>query len=146
MTGIRRIIVNILASISLTALLFLPVLGFMTTETIASSTVESASSHSGDYVFFIVDNGDVPLAAAPKTDVSSYIVWAVLAAFTVMIMFIYTAWYFTTRRNIYELSSKIPAFERKGFLAGSGFFHPIRSRRLAREAEAAVASMYIDQI
>lgn len=144
MTVKRKIIVNILATIAFTALFLLPVIGFMTTETTASSTPGRADSYSGDYVFFIVDNGDVPLAAAPEVDISSYILWGALFSFIIVILFIYSAWYLTTRRNILELSSKMTPFERKAFSIASGYFHPIRCRRLAREAEATVASMYIN--
>lgn len=139
MTVQRRIIANILATLSLFALFSLPFLGFKATETIASSTSESAVSHSGDYVFFIVDDGEVPLAAAPKANVSSYIMWVALVSFAVMVLFIYSAWYLTTRRNILELTYKMTPFDRKAFSVTS-FFHPIRCRRLAREAEATVAS------
>ena len=140
----RRMMVSILAAISAAVLFIFPVLGFMVTETIASSTSESAVSYSDDYVFFIVDSGDVPLAAAPKTDISTYIMWSGLVSFVVMVLFIYTAWYLTTRRNILELSDKMTPFDRKAFSVTSGFFHPIRCRRLAREAEATVASMYMN--
>lgn len=143
MTAARKITVNVLATIAFIALFLLLVIGFMTTETNAVQT-ESAAASSGDYVFFIVQNNDVPLAAAPKTDLSTYILWIGLASFVIFMLFVYTAWYMTTQNNIRELTSKMSPFERKAFRVGAGFFHPVRCRQLAREAEDTVASMYIN--
>ena len=139
----RRIIVNILATIAFIALFLLPVIGFMTTETNASQTESAATANDG-YVFFIVQNNDVPLAEAPKTDLSAYILWIGLASFVVVLLFVYSTWYVTTQNNIRELSNKMTPFERRSFRTGAGFFHPIRCRALAREAENTVASMYIN--
>lgn len=144
MTTKRRIIVDILATIAFIALFLLPVIGFLTTETTASATQQSAS-YSGDYVFFVVQNNDVPLAAAPTSgnNLSSYILWIGVASAVVFILFVYSAWNITTQKNIRELSRKMTPFERRSFRISSGFFHPIRCHQLAREAEDTVASMYI---
>ncbi len=143
----RRLVVHILATIAFIALFLLPVIGFFAAETNASSTAESASVSSGDYIFFIVENNDVPLAAAPapKADISSYILWIGLLSFGVIIAFVYCAWYVTTRNNIRELTYKMTPFERNAFNIASGFLHPIKYSQLAREAEDTVASMYLDR-
>ncbi len=143
MTIKRRIMVNTLATIAFAALFLLPVIGFVATETNATQT-ESAVTQSDDYAFFIVQNNDVPLAAAPKADLSTYIMWIGLASFVVVMLFVYSAWYVTTQNNIRELTSKMTPFERRSFKIGAGFFHPVKCRRLAREAEDTVASMYLN--
>ncbi len=140
MTGNRKIIVNVLATIAFIALFLLPVLGFAT-EINADATAQSAVS-SGDYVFFVVENGDVPLAAAPTSNFSSYVLWIALGYFALLMLSIYSAWYLTMRRNIRELSDKLMPMERKAFNIPQSFFHPIRCRRLARDVENAVASTY----
>ena len=139
----RRMVVYTLAAIAFIFLFLLPILGFMTTEINADATAQAAS-YSNDYVFFIVQNGDVPLAAAPHADVSTYILWVSLASFILTVLFIYSGWYISIRRNTWELSGKLSLANRRKLKMSSGFLHPIRAYRLAKEAEATVASMYIN--
>ena len=143
MTLKRKISVQVLSTIAFIVLFLLPMTGFMAKEANAVQTAESMTSN-GDYIFFVVQNEEVPLAAAPTGDVSSYILWVALAALLITIAFIYSAWYMTMRRNINELSYKLTPAERKAIQVSQSFFHPIKSRRLAREAEAMIASMYIN--
>ena len=143
MTLKRKISVHVLATIAFIALFLLPMTGFMAKEANAVQTAESMTSN-GDYVFFVVQNEEVPLAAAPAGDVSSYILWVALAALLITISFIYSAWYMTMRRNINELSYKLTPAERRAIQLSQSFFHPIKCRRLARETEATIASMYIN--
>lgn len=143
MTVQRKFLFNTLATIAFVFLFLLPILGLMATKTNADQTATTAS-HSGDYVFFIVQNEDVPLAAAPGTDVSAYILWIVLISFVLTIGFIYSAWYISVRKNTWELSGKLSPMDRKAFKLSSGFFHPIRAYQLSKEAEATVASMYVN--
>ena len=143
MTVKRKIIVNTLATIAFIFLFLLPMLAFMATGTNAGQTPEAAMSN-GDYVFFVVQNEDVPLAAIPNTGVSDYILWIPLISFVVVIVFMYSAWYLTIRRNTYELTGKLSPVSRKAFRMSTGFFHPVRAYQLAKEADATVASMYIN--
>ena len=139
----RKLIVNTLATIAFVFLFLLPVLGFVTTTTEAGETSQSAVTHSNDYVFFIVqDNSEVPLAAAPSSDVSTYILWTGLASFAIVIIFMYSAWYLSVRRNLRELSDRMSPLERGAYTIPQGYLHPVRSYRLAREAEDTVASIY----
>lgn len=139
----RKLIVNTLATIAFVCLFLLPVLGFVTTTTEAGETTQSAVTHSDDYVFFIVqDNSDVPLATAPTPDVSSYILWTGLASFAIVILFMYFAWYLSVRRNLRELSDRLSPLERSAYIIPQGYLHPVRSYRLAKEAEDTVASIY----
>ncbi len=147
MTQKRKITVNILATIAFIILFLLPIIAFMGTITNAGETAGSATAHTGDYVFFVVQETDVPLAAAPQTDnMSSYVLWMSLASLTVMIVFTYSAWYLNIRKILTELSYKLSPNERGSFVISQGFLHPIRSYQLAKEAENSVASMYINRI
>ena len=143
MTVRRKLLVYLLATIAFIALFLLPIIGFMATETGAVQTSESATS-TGDYVFFIVQGDDVPLAAAPSTNVSAYILWVALAAFVITVMFIYSTWYMSMRRNLHELAYKLSPVERRAFKMSHSFFHPVRCYQLAREAEDTIASMYLN--
>ena len=143
MTFSRRFFVYSLATMALIALFLLPVIGFKAIETGAAQTAESMSSN-GDYIFFVVQNDDVPLAEAPATNVSSYILWVAVIALALTIAFIYSTWYLTMRKNINELSYKLSPAERRSIQLSQSFFHPIKCRRLARETEANIASMYIN--
>ncbi len=146
MTFKRKIFVDLLATIAFAFLFLLPVLGFKATEVGADLTSQSAAAYSGDYVFFVVQNDDVPLAAAPSTGMSSYILWITVASFAVMMLFVYSAWYMSVRRNIYELSGKLAPLERRELMNSTAFFHPVRSYHLAKEVEDSVASMYMNYI
>lgn len=139
----RRIIVYILATIALVVLFLLPLMSFFAVGAHAVDTDQTAVS-SGDYVFYIVENNDVPLAAAPTADVSVYMFWITLACLTITILFVYSAWYLSIRKNIGELSGRLTLTERRTYDAQQqyGFFHPVRSYRLEREVEDIVVSRY----
>lgn len=141
----KKILVNILATLAFISLFLLPVIAFSASKTQAGATEESVSG-SGDYVFFIVENEEVPLAALPSANASSYILWVGLAAFAITMMFVYFAWYLSIRRNVRELCRKLTPAERRAFLISRGYLHPIRSYQLAREAEDTVASMFVKYI
>ena len=142
MKNLRKIFVNTMATVAFAFLFLLPVLGFMTTTTTAGETSESGAISPQGYVFFIVENNETPLAAAPSADVSAYILWIGLGSFAVIVMFMYSAWYFSVKRNIRELTDRLSPMERGAFVIRQGFLHPIRSYRLAQEAEDTVASIY----
>lgn len=137
----RKITVYTLATIAFIALLLLPLIGLSADKTQAKST-EQAVTASGDYIFYIVENNDVPLSAAPSADASVYVFWITLAALAVMILFVYSTWYLSIRRNLFELSNRLSLTERRSYSIPCGFLHPIRSYRLEREAEDIVVSRY----
>lgn len=143
MTAKRKIMVNLLATVAFIALFLLPLLGFFANEINATETAQAASS-SGDYVFFVVSNDEVPLAATPSMDASTYILWIGLGAAALTIFFIYSTWYFSIRNTVKELSYKMSPAQRRAINVSQSFFHPIRSYRLAKETEDNVASMYIN--
>ena len=142
MTVKRKVLVNLLATIAFIVLFLLPVLGLMTTNVTADETTEVASSHTGDYVFFIVQQDDVPLAAAPETGVAPSVLYIALVYFSLMMIFVYSAWYMSVRRNMIELSDRLLPGERSRYIVPQGFFHPIKCYRLSKEAEDEVASTW----
>ena len=143
MTVKRKIIVQLLATVAFLALFMLPLLGFLTNEINAGETAQTAVS-TGDYVFFVVSNDEVPLAAAPTQNASAYILWIGLTAIALTILSVYSAWYMTIKSNVRELSYKMSPVERRAIGASQSFFHPIRSYRIAKETEDNVASMYLN--
>ncbi len=142
MTVKRKVFVNLMATIAFIVLFLLPLLGLMTTNVTADVTAESAGSHTGDYVFFIVQQDEVPLAAVPDTGMSPSVLYIALAYFSLMMLFVYVAWYMSVRRNMNELSARLLPGERNRYMVPQGFFHPIRCYRLSKEAEDAVASTW----
>ena len=143
MTSKRKLLVYSLATIAFIALFLLPVIGFMATETGAAATAESAVSN-GDYVFFVIQNDDVPLAAAPSVNMSAYILWVALGALAITILFIYSTWYFSMRQNVRELAYKLSPAERRSINVPYSFFHPVKCYRLVKETEDNVASLYLN--
>ena len=142
MTGKRNITVHVLIVFAFIVLMLIPMLGFTAASVTADETAQTAVSHSGDYVFFIVEQSDVPLAAAPMTSTPSYVFWICLSCALLMIMFVYTGWYLTVRRNIAELTARLLPSERKAYQVTQGFLHPVKCYQLAREAEDQVSSIY----
>ena len=137
----RKITVYTLATIAFIALFLLPLIGLSPRNTQAGATEQAAVS-SGDYIFYIVENNDVPLAAAPSADVSVYVFWITLAALAVMILFVYSTWYLSISRNLGELSGRLSPSERKAYNIPYGFLHPVRLYQLEKEAEDIVVSRF----
>ncbi len=142
MTDNRRKTVYLLSAIAFFVLFLFPLLSLKTTVVSADATESSAAVHNGDYVFFVVQNEEVPLAAAPTSNDAAFIIWVGLASFAAVIIFIYSAWYMSVKSNIRELTERLLPNERKMFYSKQSFFHPIRSYRLSKEAEDTVASLY----
>ena len=142
MTGKRKITVDLLIVIALTILLLIPMMWLSAVKATADETTQTVAASGGDYVFFIVDQGDVPLAAVPSTGDPSYVLWICLSSAALMVVFIYTGWYLTVRKNLRELSDKLLPVERKAYRVTQGYLHPIRCYQLAKEAEDQVASIY----
>ena len=142
MTGKRKITIQLLIVFALTILLLIPMMWLSAVRATADETTQTAAVSGGDYVFFIVDQGDVPLAAVPTTGDPSYVLWICLSSAALMVLFVYTGWYLTVRKNLRELSDKLLPMERKAYRVTQGYFHPIRCYQLAKEAEDQVASIY----
>lgn len=141
----RKITVYTLAAIAFIALFLLPLLG-LSAETTQAVATDQAATSSGDYIFYIVENNNVPLAAVPSADASVYVFWVTLSAFGLMLLFVYSTWYLSIRRNLYELSGRLSLTERRAYSISHGFLHPVRSYRLEKEAEDIVVSRYSNYI
>ncbi len=141
----RKITVYTLTAIAFIALFLLPLLGLSADITQAGATDQAATS-SGDYIFYIVENNNVPLAAVPSADASVYVIWVTLAAFGLMLLFVYSTWYLSIRKNLGELSGRLSPMERRTYNIPYGFLHPVRSYRLEKEAEDIVVSRYSNYI
>lgn len=130
-------------SIAILIICLIPISGMINTTVNADSTSSQiVSDADDDYVFFVVDEGRTPLAAIPSDQSFSYLIWIVAGTLCMFVLFVYTSWYLTIRKNLWELSGKVSPIERKALKTPNGFFHPIRSYRLFKEAEHEVASFY----
>ena len=140
-----RKIVNIAIAFIMLIIIMIPVTIMLKTDVNAVSTSDEISSYDdGDYVFFIVDKGETPLAMIPANQSSHYVFGIVIFTLCVFAFFIYSSWYLTVRMSLWELSGKLPSAKRKSFKVPNGFFHPVRSYRLCKEAEHDVVSVYSD--
>ena len=111
----------------------------------ADTTAQSVgNSANNDYVFFIIDNEQAPLAAIPTELSTRYIPWFTLTVIVFIAIFIYISWYLNIRSNLWELSGKLPPAKRYALKRSMGFFHPVRSYRMCKEAEQDVVSIYSD--
>lgn len=129
-------------SIAFLVICLIPIMGLIKTTVNADSTISEISSQSDDYVFFVVSENETPLAAIPSDQSYSYFIWIVLGTLVMFTFFVYTSWYLTIRKNLWELSGKFSPAERNILKSPNGFFHPVRSYRLYKEAETEVATLY----
>ena len=135
--------IDLICTISFVLLCLIPLMGLIKTTVIAGSTSSTVTSESGnDYLFFIVEESETPLAAIPTNSSNYYVIWIVCGLICMFLLFVYTSWYLAIRKNLWELSGKVSPIERKILTAPNGFFHPIRSYRLYKETENEVARMY----
>lgn len=135
--------INFICTISFVILCLIPLMGFIKATVSADPTKPSVTSQADDdYLFFIVDESETPLAAIPSNSSYYYVIWIVAGLICMFLLFVYTSWYLAIRKNLWELSGKVSPIERNALTAPKGFFHPIRSYRLYKEAENEVARLY----
>lgn len=137
-----RKVINILITILLLIIVSIPFTVLIREDVSAISTSDEVTSYDDDYVFFVVDEGQTPLAAIPAQQSSPYLWTIVITTLLVFMVFTYSSWYLSIRKNLWELSGKLPSVERNALKVPNGFFHPLRSYRLCKEAEHSVASVY----
>ena len=134
---------NIVIAFIIFVLLLIPFMRLFPSQINADSTQGQIEEfNSGDYVFFIVEENEVPLSAIPEDKSSAFLLWIVLLTLATFGVFAYSSWYLSLRRNLWELSGKLSPMKRKALKVPNGYFHPVRSYRLCKEAEHDVASVY----
>ena len=96
-----------------------------------------------DYVFTILPQDEVPMAAAPTKNFSFVPVIIIMTAIAIsLIAYIYRFTYM--RNNIQELSVLMTPSERKSILDGNiSILHPIKLRETVKAAEFSVAGKFM---
>lgn len=137
---------KILLAMLIILLIAAPICFLLKTNADADITTQSATSHDGDYVFFVVEDSEVPLAAIPTVshDNSIQTLVATVALVTLLVLATtYLAWYLTIRYNLYRLAQKLPANERSSFVLSNSYLHPLTAYRLSKEAEYSITRQYL---
>lgn len=147
-----KVLICVLAAIVAGILLSIPVSLFFDETAMASSDVKSkevTSSTSVDeageeYIFVVLDETKVPLAALPKTtSYSGYVFVAVIISLLFVGVLCYTYWYFIVKKNISHYSKLVTKSELKNLLPTNGFLHPRKLAYAEREVESLAAKRYI---
>lgn len=147
-----KVLVCVLAAIVAGILLSIPVSLLFDKSTMASSDVESQEivnstsvDESGeDYIFVVLDDVKVPLAATPQTtSYSGYVIIAVVISLLFVSILSYTYWYFIVKKNISHYSKLVTKAEIKNLLPANGFLHPRKLAYAEREVESLAAKRYI---
>lgn len=140
----RKSITGFLITLIVIILISIPIVGAFELNVGADEPTQSIQTfNDGDYVFFIVDEGEVPLAAAPSTiDPSPFLLSLVILALAVCI-FGYSAWYLTIRNSVGELSNMMSPSERRILCNANSYFHPIRSYLSVKEAEHSIVQNFL---
>lgn len=143
----RRLLIRPLIIAALFLLVACP-LGFAGVMFVGASSdanMYSSTSESGEsYNFAIIDDGQVPLAAVPKTHYSEYVFLTIGILVVAIAIFSYTYWYIIVCKNIAELSVMLTPVERSSIAGSISMLHPYKLVRAEKEAEAYVANKYFD--
>lgn len=126
-------------------LVALPICVFCEISAQADSTQETVTTHNDDYVFFVVEDTQTPLAAAPviAANTVSPVLWVVLATFIGVLSICYISWYMMLLHNTNTFINKMPSYLRNKRLFRGSILHPIRSMELSEELAYDVANKYI---
>lgn len=133
-----------LLALVLVLLILVPILFLSGNYTSADQTVDSIHATDNDYIFFVVDQGSVPLAATPTLHhYENFSFYFVIVATVSVLLFIYSMWCLTIRHNANVLVEKLPVFLRSELRNTKVFLHPIRSLQAIKDAEYCVTYKYV---
>lgn len=134
---------HILFIIVVIALIAIPLYMFLSANSIgADEPTQTIQSYDNDYVFFVLEDSKVPLAATPVASASPSASIIVVGAFVLVIVFGYILWYLNIKHNTAMLVSVSPIKSRKDLIDTNSILHPIRSYRASKEAEYSVTQKY----
>lgn len=114
-------------------LITIPFVVFSQTKTEADSTTQAISSQDGDYIFFIVEEGKTPLAAAPQVEHSNSVIWFVFITMLSVAGLIYVFWYMALIHNTNAFINSIPAYLRPSNVYKGSILHPIRTMEISND-------------
>ena len=138
---IRPMIILLLAILIATPIVFVAKVNIGASSNVVVTSSESSSDE--DYTFILIEEEDIPLAAAPSS-VASNVTAAVVGLIFASITFGYLYWYLVIRKNIFELTVALSPAERKEIYKNVNIIHPRKVLYAQREAEAYVAKKYFN--
>ena len=148
----NKIAITVLVALVAGILLALPIGILLDRQAMASSDItneavlgETFSDTAGDdYIFVVLDEVKVPLAAVPtKTSYSGYVVIAVAISLLFVGMLSYTYWYVMVSKNISHFAQLITRSELSSLIPKRAFFHPKKLAFAEHEVEALAAKHFI---
>lgn len=136
----NKILISLFVAIIAGVLLSVPISFLMDKQSFASSSDTSkaasnvASASDNDYIFVLLEDENVPLAAAPiSKQVHSPAALAVTIILSVMICAAYSYWYLMTKKSIKSYSYAITNTELRRIVPKNSFIHPIDLANAERE-------------
>jgi len=138
-------IAKILLVIAVLALMLIPILAFTQKSVGADETDTAISSDNGDYVFFVVEEGQTPLAALPSARTNhDSLTWFVVLSSVFVAAFIYSMWCLTLKHNANVMVEKLPVFLRGDLRSKNVFLHPLATAQAIKDAEYCVTFKYVN--
>lgn len=136
-------IAKILLAIAIVALIAVPLSATIKTSVNATQPSEKAQLIDNDYVFFIIEDEQTPLAALPSSYTSTNYLPLVISMSAIFVtLFIYSIWCLTIKHNANVLLDKLPIFLRSQLRNSNVFLHPFRTKQAIRDAEYCVTFKY----
>lgn len=136
---------KILLAIAIILIVSLPIFAVLQIDADADVTDSVITSVNNDYVFFVVEDGQTPLAAAPKaSNTHSSLFGFVLMASSMVILFIYSMWCLTIKHNVNVMIEKLPYFLRSSLRNTNVFLHPLKSKQAIKDAEYNITFKYVN--
>lgn len=100
---------------------------------------------ANDYVFTILPQDEVPMAAAPVKSFSFIPVAIIMTAIAISLI-AYLYWFSYVRNNIRELAVLMTPYEKRSILDGNiSFLHPIKLIETVKAAEFSVAGKFMNR-
>ena len=110
-------------------------------DAVASDTkIEHAGTEVEDYYFTVIEDEELPAAAAPVESKASKALWVMTVVLVMVLLIGYELWYEATQARIKALS--VGDREEADILHGVNRLHPFRAMNAKREMEIKAAEEY----
>ena len=147
-----KLVMNVMAFIVAAFLLSLPITFMIDSSAKAAEGTSDKANADGtyvdemgeDYIFVVLEDEEVPLAAAP-THTYSHLALSLVVCISLIIMLgvAYVSWYSMVRKNISNYSYLIPDSELKALVPARAFAHPIELHQAEFEIRYRAANKYM---
>lgn len=148
----NKIAITIMIVLVAGILLSIPFSIFFDKEAMASSNITNKQTldntfddASGeDYIFVVLDEVKVPLAAIPgKQSYSNYVIVAVIVSLLFVSLLSYIYWYLAVAKNISHYSKLVSKSALSSIVPANSFLHPKKFAYAEREIESLAAKHFI---